>query len=116
MRTSLRRVGFCVLMLLVSSCKNANGHRVEYTVTGSAKHVALTYQNSDGGTDQRGSGLPFSYAWSGAEDGDFLYISAQIDTSPDAGNITVSILKDGKTAYTGHASGFPNIATASGSY
>jgi len=115
MRHRLSILALCVLSWL-SGCTGPSGHRVEYTVTGSAKHIALTYQNSEGGTDQRGSGVPFSYSWSGAKDGDFLYISAQIDTSPDGGDITVSIVKDGKTAFTGRATGFPNIATASGSY
>ena len=30
-----------------------------YEVTGSAKHVSLTYENAAGGTSQRGSSLPF---------------------------------------------------------
>lgn len=88
-----------------------------YSITGSAKHVSITYQNSSGGTNQTGwsLGVPFSYSGT-AKSGDFLYISAQIDSSPDSGNITVTIMKNGLYYTSASAFGFPNIATASGSY
>lgn len=63
---------------------------------------------------QLGSALPWSFTRE-AERGDFLYVSAQIDTSPDSGSITVQIIKDGDVYKSANAVGFPNIATASGS-
>jgi hypothetical protein len=111
---------FALTLLLAGCDKSSTGPSgngvVLYQVTGSAKHVALTYENSTGGTDQKGSSLPFSYTWNTAKNGDFLYISAQIDTSPDTGSIVVTISKGGKVAYTGNATGFANIASASGSF
>jgi hypothetical protein len=86
-----------------------------YQVTGTAKHVSITYQNASGGTSQTGASLPWGYALS-AKGGDFLYVSAQIDQSPDSGSITVTIMKGTSVYETAHATGFPNIATASGSY
>lgn len=87
-----------------------------YSITGTAKHVSVTYANSTGGTSQTGSSLPFTYTLTGMKAGDFLYVSAQIDTSPDSGSIDVSITKDGKTLCSGFAVGFAKIATASCSF
>jgi hypothetical protein len=115
-RRSLLMACFALVAACGSSTSPSGNGRVQYTVTGTAQHVALTYQNSSGGTDQKGASLPFSYSWSTAKTGDFLYISAQIDTSPDSGSITVTISKNGKTAFTGNATGFANIATASGTF
>lgn len=121
MRRITRAIALAVLVV-ATACGKSNPSEpsgkgvVLYQVTGTARHVALTFQNSTGGTDQRGSTLPFTYSWNTAKANDFLYISAQIDTSPDPGNITVTISKDGRVAYSANAISFPNIATASGSY
>jgi hypothetical protein len=98
-----------------SSTEPSSGGLVQYQITGTAKHVALTYQNASGGTTQSGASLPWTYPFS-AKSGDFLYVSAQIDTSPDAGNITISISKNGSIIQSASAFGFPNIATVSTSY
>jgi HYDIN/CFA65/VesB-like, Ig-like domain len=89
---------------------------VEYRITGTARHCSATYENSTGGTNQQGVSIPFSYSWNSARLGDFLYMSCQIDQASDAGNITVAIYKNGTFYRSGFAAGFPNIATASGSY
>lgn len=99
-----------------SSILSPDTATILYQITGTAKHVSVTYQNSTGGTSQTGSALPFSYAYGTAHKGDFLYISAQIDTSPDTGSISVTILKGGSVLFSGSANSFANIATASGSF
>jgi len=111
-----RLIALALLLLVSVSCKALRpSGSITYRVSGSAKHVSLTYQNSSGGTSQQGATVPWSYERS-ASKGDFLYVSAQIDTSPDSGAITVTISKDGETLHSGTAIGFPNIATASGTY
>jgi len=89
---------------------------VEYRITGTARRCSATYANATGGTNQSVVSIPFSYTWARANTGDFLYLSCQIDSSGDTGSITVGIYKDGALYRSGFASGFPNIATASGSY
>lgn len=51
-----------------------------------------------------------------ATTGQFLYISAQIDTSPDSGSILVSVTKNGALVQSATAVGFPNIGSASGTF
>lgn len=89
---------------------------VEYRITGSARFCSATYQNQSGGTNQQTVSIPFSYKWSSARPGDFLYMSCQISQGNDSGTITVEILKNGARVASGVAVGFPNIATASTSY
>jgi len=81
----MKRLIALALLLLVSVSCNAlsPSGSITYRVSGSAKHVSLTYENSSGGTSQQGATLPWSYERS-ASKGDFLYVSAQIDTSQTA--------------------------------
>jgi hypothetical protein len=95
---------------------SATAPPVEYRITGTARRCSATYENSTGGTNQQAVTIPFSYTWNSARSGDFLYISCQIDTGGDQGNITVAIYKNGSLYRSAQAIGFPNIATASGSY
>jgi Carboxypeptidase regulatory-like domain len=88
---------------------------VEYTVTGTARTCQATYQSSSSGTSQATVTLPWSYTRT-ASTNDFLYVSCQINTSGDNGNITVRIYRQGTTVASAFASGFPNIATASSRY
>jgi hypothetical protein len=112
-------MGVIVSALLSEGCSARSiltgNSTITYKITGSAKHMSITYQSSAGGTSQTGSSVPFTYEYGSAKKGDFVYISAQIDTSPDSGSISATILKNGSTLFTGSASSFPNIATASGS-
>jgi hypothetical protein len=89
--------------------------QVEYRITGSARRCSVTYQSSAGGISQASVAIPWSFNRS-ARTGEFLYVSCQIDTGGDNGSITVAIYKNGSFYRSGMASGFPNIATASGSY
>jgi hypothetical protein len=89
---------------------------VEYRITGTARRCDATYENSSHGTNQATVDVPFSYTWNSARTGDFLYMSCQISTAGDRGDITVAIYKNGVLYRSGSASGFPNIASASGSY
>ena len=118
----MKRILACVsLAISVAACGNStsapssSSGPVTYQITGTANHVLVTYQNSSGGTSQTGSALPFNYDLT-AKTGDFLYVSARIDTSPDTGNMTVSISKSGSVIQTGTAAGFGSIVTESATY
>ena len=50
---------------------------VEYRITGTARTCDVTYQNASGGTSQRQVTVPWSFAWSSAKAGDFLYCRAR---------------------------------------
>ena len=101
-----------------SGCQGLTGPsgEAEYRVTGTASRVDVTYENADGGMSQVSNvTVPWSYRWSSAESGDFLYVSAQI-VNASGGSVTVTIRKDGDTFKSSTSSGFASIATASGSY
>lgn len=86
--------------------------QVTYQVTGSARRVAVTYENDQGGTEQRDTAVPFS--WTGTfAPGDFAYISAQNQGA--GGSVTCHILVDGIEWKTSTSRGAYVIATCSGS-
>lgn len=88
---------------------------VEYKVSGSARRAFLTYENQSGGTSQESQVLlPWSYKFTSANSGDWLYISAQNETS--SGCVVVEIYKDGKLYKRSQSCGAYVIATASGFY
>lgn len=87
---------------------------VEYRVTGTAGRVFVTYVDSTGGTAQTFATLPWSYAWSGARPGDFLFVSAQQQVTN--GIVVVSIYRNGVLYKTSTAEGANAIALASGTY
>lgn len=87
---------------------------VEYRVTGSAYSVFITYANKTEGTSQEYANVPWTYSWSGAKSGQFLYVSAQ--NQWDTGSVTVEIYKNGNLFKTSTSTGAYVIATASGSY
>ena len=89
---------------------------IEYRITGTATHCSATYENDKGGTNQIGVNLPFTYNWNGAKSGDFVYVSCQIDTATDHGDLSVAIYKNGVLYKSSTATAFPSSATASGSY
>jgi hypothetical protein len=88
---------------------------VEYTITGTARRCDVTHQSSGGGVSQSTVTIPWSYSRT-ARTGDFLYVSCQISTGGDTGSIFVRIYKRGSLFESGSATGFPNIATASGTF
>lgn len=87
---------------------------VEYRVSGSAYSVFITYANKTEGTSQEYANIPWTYSWSGAKSGQFLYVSAQ--NQWETGSVTVEIYKNGSLYKTSTSTGAYVIATASGSY
>lgn len=90
----------------------AGAHQVEYSITGSAAAVGLTYQNASGGTEQNVVGLPSSMSFYSLA-GRFVYLSAQNKTN--SGDVHVSITIDGRLLQQATSSSAYGIATASGS-
>jgi hypothetical protein len=85
-------------------------HAVRYEVTGSADCVSMTYTNASGGTSQEADmAVPWSESFT-AEDGEFLYISAQNKT--EYGSVTVTIYVDNVPVETSTSSGAYVIAEA----
>lgn len=89
-------------------------HTVRYEVTGGESWytAGLTYENAQGGTEQRDVGLPWSQTYT-MKTGDFAYISAQLDNG--VGQITCTIYVDGTEWKTSTSSGQYVIASCSGS-
>lgn len=112
--TSYPRLAVLALLLAVApSCNAITGASdIEYTITGTAQRVSVTYESGDGTSQLSGASVPWSYSFK-AEKDEFLYVSAQIVSN--TGSITVSIKKNGRDYKSATASGFAAIATASGS-
>lgn len=87
---------------------------VEYRISGSAYSVFITYENKTEGISQEYANVPWTYSWSGAKSGQFLYVSAQ--NQWETGSVTVEIYKNGSLYKTSTSTGAYVIATASGSY
>lgn len=88
---------------------------VEYVVTGTPRASVITYSGRNESTLQASSAnLPWSYQFSPAKTGDFLYVSAQNDAA--SGCITVQIKKRGSVYRDATSCGAYVIATASGSW
>jgi hypothetical protein len=84
---------------------------VIYKVNGTARSASLTYNNEQGGTQQRRVVLPWEESFV-MRPGAFLYISAQ--NQNDHGSLTVTITVDGKQYRSSYSSGPYTIASASG--
>lgn len=109
----IKLVCVCLLAVLVSGCTDMFKSDVKYSVSGTASSVSLTYENEDGGTSQVSSvPLPWSYSFK-AKEGDFLYISAQNNSS--SGSVNVKISVNGDTRKSSSSDGAYVIATASDS-
>jgi hypothetical protein len=102
------------IIIALSSCEGLFGeYSMEYSVTGTASSVDITYVNEDGGTSQISDAtVPWSYSFTGIED-NFVYISAQ--NNGKTGTVTVTIYKSGKKFKSGTSTGAYVIASASGS-
>jgi hypothetical protein len=87
---------------------------VEYRVSGSTNKVSITYANSNEGTSQLTTNTPWSYKFSTAKTGQFLYVSAQNQRS--SGTVIVEIYRHGTLYKKSESSGAYCIATASGTY
>ncbi len=85
---------------------------VVYEITGSAKNVDVTLNNTTGGTEQYSNvPVPKQFTYSNFTD-NFLYISAQ--NQGEYGSVTVTIYIDGKLFKTSTSVGAYVIASASG--
>jgi hypothetical protein len=100
-----------VILFLIGLSVPLKPASITYQVDGSAKFVSLTYNNEEGGTQQRKVSLPWKESFE-TKPGSFLYISAQ--NQNEYGSLTVSIFVDGKPFRTSYASGGYTIASASG--
>lgn len=120
---SLLAIGLAVYWMNDSMTKPSGGvgavttdyspRTVTYHVVGEGTDSAsLTYENSEGGSQQETVRLPWQKTFS-VQEGDFLYISAQ--NQDDRGTIAVQIRVDGRDFKTSQSSGAYTIATASGS-
>lgn len=103
-----------LIITMVIGCSTAadSSHAVRYTVGGTASSFDITYENEDGGTSQKSdvsSGWSYSFE---AEEGDFVYISAQNTT--DNGSVEVTIYNNGEVFKTSESEGEYVIATADG--
>jgi hypothetical protein len=91
-----------------------SGFGIRYVISGTGvSAVSLTFENDTGGTDQGDYQVPFCHPFFHFQSGDFLYISAQIISGD--GNIKCQILDGNTLIAEANASGFPSIATCSGS-
>lgn len=101
-------------ILITTSCEQLfPSGDVEYKVSGTASSVFITLETSDG-TAQFNADVPSSKTYAGFSSGDFVYISAQNNSS--TGTVTVEIYKKGDTYKSTTSSGAYCIATASGTY
>lgn len=87
---------------------------VEYSVTGASigRTAFATYASANGVTEQKDIVLPGSIVRFSSVAGDFLYISAQNQTS--AGSVSVAIKVNGVTWKSATSSAAYGIASASG--
>ena len=93
------------------------GVGIRYVISGTGvTAVSLTWENDTGGTEQGDYKVPFCAPFRGFSYGDFVYISAQIiEPTSGAGSITCFIYDGNTIVAQARASGFPSIATCSGS-
>lgn len=85
--------------------------QITYRIKGSASRVSLTYNNAQGGTEQKEARVPWEISFN-ARSGAFLYVSAQNNGS--MGTVTCEILVDGLVVRTSTSEGAYKIATCSG--
>lgn len=99
------------ILVTISACKKEPINKIQYTL--SCADCNITYENKDGGTEQKSSvSSSWSYSFTG-ESGQFVYISAQ--NNNQSGSVTVKIIRDGSAFKEATSSGAYVIATASGS-
>jgi hypothetical protein len=104
---------------LFSGSKNSTvpkEYQIKYSVTGSASHASLTYENATGGTEQiDGARVPWQLEFTIPRgQRSFLYISAQ-NQDNSGSSIVCEIWVDGVPVKSATSSGAYVIATCSGS-
>ncbi len=111
-------VGWCALSSMATSTRRSSASvvpvffNVTYRVTGSTSSASLTYQNAQGGSEQHDVTLPWSTSLS-VDRGDFLYLSAQNESS--FGDVTCEILINNVPFKASSSTADYGIATCSGS-
>jgi hypothetical protein len=91
--------------------RTSSTYSITYRVKGTTGSADLTYQNAQGGTEQKNVKPPWESKFT-AKPGAFLYVSAQ--NQWDAGSITCEILVDGTVVKTSTSDGGYKIASCSG--
>ncbi len=105
-------IGLLMITILLSSCEKESDYK--YEVSGTSGNYSVTLQNTDDNTQQWSSvGTGWNYTWTQTGTR-WLYISAQNNNGN--GDVTVKIIKDGKTVSQNTGYGGYTIATASGDY
>ncbi len=92
-----------------SGGSGASTHTVEYVVEGSTTSASLTYENSQGGSQQEKVTVPWRTSFQ--LNHGHLYISAQ--NEEEYGGVTVRIIVDGTEVKRSDAHGAYTIASAS---
>lgn len=105
-----------ILLAVIISCDKTPTepgyeYKVEYAITGTAKTVDVTLNNSGGNTEQFSEvTVPQSYKYETFND-DFLYISAQ--NQGETGTVIVTIYYEDNPIETANSEGAYVIASAS---
>lgn len=95
----------------VQECEKSNVG-IRYVITGDkVSSVSITQENDTSGTEQGKFALPYCDVFKDFDKGDFLYISAQIESG--SGSITCKIYDEEKLISQATASGGFSIATCS---
>jgi hypothetical protein len=94
-----------------SPASSPANHSVMYKVYGTTTSASLTYQNAQGGTEQKDVRLPWQLSLTG-RNGQFVYISAQ--NNMESGSVACEIFLDGVSVKQSSSNGAYKIATCDG--
>lgn len=101
-----------LLLFFLSSLQSSSPIQVTYKISGSASQVFITYQNGQGGTEQKEAVIPWQYTMT-VNHGTFLYISAQ--NQGDNGSVSCEIWVNGVKWRDSTSDGAYVISDCSGS-
>jgi hypothetical protein len=106
----------CVLLLPLTGCARAQpresaGRTVRYEVTGTARMIAITYQNNTGGTNQIDATVPW-FLELNVQPGSFISVAAR--NKGNTGTLMCRILVDGKVFKSAESSGAYKLCICSG--
>jgi hypothetical protein len=96
---------------VLSPANSTTSYQVVYRVSGTTSSASLTYQNAQGGSEQKEVRLPWQLSLTGRS-GQFLYMSAQ--NSMQSGTVICEIMLNGVSVKTSTSEGAYKIATCSG--
>lgn len=107
---------FSIIVILLTYDKQSSRTTmdIEYRITGTSDTVSITMENASGGTEQYDSRrVPYSYEFV-AQEGQFLYISAQ--NNGERGTVTCEIVINGVVEKEATSQGAYVIASCSGRF